>query len=226
MLQMPEQMHVESNSFTKVELRSKWRISKMQTKVLAAALGALSFSTFASSSAWASSRVGSEICISNGYSCQSWGYRGADPYGYYHFSSTGSNGTKHNCTSYAAYMLGMFSPYDSRWGSLGDATTWASRAKNYGLPVGKIPHVGDIAQWNFGHVGSVEDVILGSNGAVISILVTDDNYNRDVTTQKILYPGDTNSSVPYPDNFITFPALTGGGGGKPAQPLSTDVPTE
>lgn len=120
----------------------------------------------------------------------------------------------HNCTSYAAYMIWMTSPTDSRWSTLGDASTWASRAASYGLPVGTVPHPGDIAQWDFGHVAYVESVTKDASGAVTSIEVTDDNYNLLVTTHKFLHPGQT-KYISYPDHFITFPKLVGGGGARP-----------
>lgn len=161
--------------------------------------------------------VTTETCVSSAYACQTWGYTGTDAYGYYHYSSVGANGTLHNCTSYAAYVLSYTTPYDARWGTLGDASTWASRARGYGLPVGNTPHVGDIAQWNFGHVAYVESVAKDASGHVTSLVVTDDNYGRAVTTTKTIYVGSVGGAIAYPDNFITFPASGGGGKGPIAQ---------
>jgi surface antigen len=165
-----------------------------------------------------------ETCVSQSYACQSWGYTGTDNYGYFHFSSLGSNGTLHNCTAYVGYMLDFVTPYDSRWGTLGDASTWATRARGFGLQVGSVPHVGDIAQWNFGHVAFVEKVNRNSSGNVVSLIVTDDNYGRMVTTSKTIYVGSTGGAIAFPDNFITFPAYSGGGGRGP-NPLSQTLPT-
>jgi len=109
-------------------------------------------------------------------------------------------------------MVAMNSPYDSRWGLLGDASQWAIRAANYGLKVSKQPSYGAIAQWNFGHVAYVEQVHYNSAGVIDSFEVTDDNYNRQVTTHKVIYVGVSAGDITYPDNFITFPAYSGGGG--------------
>ena len=156
----------------------------------------------------------SELCVTEGYSCASDGYSGWDPYGYYRAASFDSAGRRHNCTSYAAFELQWYTPFDSRYSNLGDASSWASLARNLGLTVGPIAHIGDIAQWNFGHVAVVEAVNYKSNGSISSIVTTDDNYGRKVTTRKILYPGET-GVISYPDNFISFPRFTGGGSAKP-----------
>lgn len=162
-----------------------------------------------------------ETCVSSAYSCASNGYSGTDPYGYYNFSSVDSSGRLHNCTSYAAYQLQWYTPYDSRYSGFGDASMWASRARNIGLTVGSVAHVGDVAQWNFGHVAFVEEVYYKSNGAVSYIVTTDDNYGRQVTTRKILYPG-ISGVIQYPDNFISFPSF-GGGGTRP--PVAAITPS-
>lgn len=179
-----------------------------------------------SESAFASGLSNQETCISNAYGCQSWGYTGVDRYGYYGSSSSGANGTLHNCTSYAAYMLDFVTPYDNRWSGLGMAVDWATNAKKLGLAVGTIPHEGDVAHWNFGHVAYVEAVNVGANGLVASIEVTDDNWERNQSTRKMIYVGGDNSVIHWPDHFITFPRITGGGGFIKPRPTVVTVPTD
>jgi surface antigen len=186
-------------------------------QVLWIALTAIPLLAF-SDDAQAAGLTNVETCTSTSYACQTWSYTGTDPYGYYKFSTKAPNGTLHNCTAYAAYMLSLRTGYDPRWATLGNASTWASRAKSFGLPVGQTPHVGDVAQWNFGHVAFVEQVNSDSAGKVVSIVVTDDNFNRAVTTRKTIYSGASTGVIPYPDNFISFPST--GGGGRPAVAVS------
>ncbi|MBJ7281347.1 MAG: hypothetical protein JHD31_05745 [Rhodoluna sp.] len=43
------------------------------------------------------------------YQCTSqWGYTGEDPYDVDRFSTELTNGTKHGCTSFAAFMLALY----------------------------------------------------------------------------------------------------------------------
>lgn len=157
----------------------------------------------------------SETCVSSTYTCQTWGYVGYDSYGYYGSSAPAPNGTLHNCTAYAAFMLDFVTPYDIRWKNLGDAKDWATNARAKGAQVGSTPHFGDIAQWNFGHVAYVEAVNKDPSGKVISIKVTDDNYHRLVTTSKIIFVSASSNVIAFPDNFITFPKYSSGGGRGP-----------
>lgn len=186
-------------------------------RTLAIGLIAVSPSFISTAAMAASGNV--ETCVSSSYSCQTWGYTGSDPYGYFHYSSTAPDGLLHNCTSYAAFMLGLNSPYDGRWATLGSAVTWATRAAGYGLTVGTVAHTGDIAQWDFGHVAYVEQVNRNSAGQITSIETTDDNFGRMVTTRKVLRPGAT-GVVSYPDHFITFPSFGGGGSAIPPKMVS------
>ena len=137
---------------------------------------------------------GTVTCKSTEYACTVGGYSGSDPWGYSGSSSFGTNGTKHNCTSYAAFRLhqnGVTNP-----GNLGDAFNWAVNARAKGIPVDGTPRVGDIAQWNSGHVAYVDEVGSGY------IVVTDDNYGLNYTTRKTITAG---TSYPaWPDNFIHF----------------------
>ena len=191
---------------------------KFFTKIAAGCLVALS-PTLVSTNAMAATGPNTQPCTSTSYACQTYGYSGTDPYGYSNYSNHGANGTLHNCTSYAAYMVWLFSPLDNRWSTLGDASAWASRAAMYGLPVGTVPHAGDIAQWDFDHVAYVESVTKDSAGNVLTVEVTDDNYNALVTTHKFLHPGHS-EIIAYPDHFITFPKQTSGGGGGGRPPVA------
>ena len=190
------------------------KISK-QASIAALCLASIATSSgafAAGSSAQSSSQV---TCKSSSYECQNWGYAGIDTYGYSGYSHTATNGTKHNCTAYAAYMLDLITPHDDRWRYLGDASAWATNARAKGLQVGTTPHTRDVAQWNSGHVAFVEQVNMDSNGKVVSIVVTDDNLNTLVTTAKVILAGSTTVGLTFPDNFITFPKFVAGGGGKP-----------
>jgi len=76
----------------------------------------------------------------------------------------------HNCTNYTAYRLGKNGV--SRPGyNLGNANTWASRAKSHGVTVNSTPSVGAIGAWpGKNHVVYVEEV--GSKHLILS----EDNY--------------------------------------------------
>jgi len=115
----------------------------------------------------------------------------------------------------AAFIIGEIGPYDARWGTLGDASTWAVRAASYGLKVSKTPAAGTIAQWDFGHVAYVESLNYDSTGKLVSFVIIDDNWGLQVTTSRTIYVGQNQGVISYPDNFIEFPRYTGGGGGKP-----------
>ncbi len=152
-------------------------------------------------------------CTSTGYACTSYGYAGIDPYGYWRYGAKDSAGRWHNCTSYVAYVLSLISPYDSRYAHFHDATKWDTDAAAIGIPISKTPEVWDVAQWNYGHVAFVEDVVYNSSGSVAYIVTTSDNYSTNpsnlVTTRRVYYPGTS----AYPDNFLHFPVISSGGGG-------------
>jgi hypothetical protein len=155
-------------------------------------------------------------CVSASYSCTTNGYAGQDSYGYYKYSTLDAAGRKHNCTSYAAFQIGLMTPYNANYGKLGDATIWASRARAFGLSVSSVPHASDIAQWNYGHVAFVEDVVYFASGRVAYIVTTSDNAGITdiaprVTRRSVIYPSESD----YPDNFISFPRYLSGGGTPP-----------
>lgn len=152
-------------------------------------------------------------CESATYVCTTDGYVGRDPYLYWKHGVQDAAGRWHNCTAYAAFKISLYSPYDAAYGRLGDATTWAVRAKAAGLLVSKLPMERDIAHWNYGHVAFVEEVVYNSGGELWYIVTTSDNASdkiaNRVTRRSVLYPKNSN----FPDNFISFPPNGNGGGG-------------
>ena len=70
------------------------------------------------------------------------------------------------------------------------------RARSYGITVDGTPQVGDIAQWNSGHVAYVDEV---GNGFIVT---SDDDYGFNNTSRKTISPGE--SYPAWPDNFIHF----------------------
>jgi len=174
--------------------------------------------------------------IDSSYHCVSaYGYKGIDSYGYYKFASTRTDGSyPHNCTAFAAYMLSLLNKYDSNISYLGDASEWDNNAyKVVGATVGSVPHVGDIANWDYyggpdGHVAFVESLITNSSGTVIGIVALDDGYSARKTAKTEIYKRDTSSGVlndGWPDHFLSFPKQPGGGV-IIWNPLSASVPTQ
>lgn len=164
------------------------------------------------------------------YSCVSWsGYVGEDGYNVDRFSTIAVDGTKHSCTSFAAYMLYHENTHYSQITYFDSAQYWAiDAAALSGVIVSRNAHVGDIAQWNsnsnlpYGHVAVVIDITYTSTGTIAYITTADDNSNLKIASEKRLYPGNT-TGIGWPSNFITFPGFTGiftnqisgGSGGKP-----------
>jgi surface antigen len=167
-----------------------------------------------------------ETCTSpqsNSYKCVSnYGYKGVDPYGLDKYSITNNvDGTRHGCTSFAAYMLSINNPWIPGLSHFDAARSWAHDAltKTTGAVVDSDPSAGDIAQWGFptdsdlGHVAYVEEVLVNTNGIAIGIVVADDNGgHRDVTTRKTIMKSSTSQYLSWPDNFITFPSFGSSGG--------------
>lgn len=195
----------------------------MGIKIILGAVAGITIAVSSSTGAFALDNV--ETCTgsaSNRYACTAeWGYSGEDPYNVDRFSSVSSSGTKHGCTSFAAFMLYINSPWMSAISTFDSAQYWDTDAlSRTNATLSNSPKVGDIAQWDadpgldFGHVAYVKTVVKNSAGIVQYIIVADDNGGRLVTTQRKLYPGVTTGSISWPDNFITFPAnSTGGSGG-------------
>jgi len=137
-----------------------------------------------------------------GFSCAGGGYNGTstqiDAGGnswtskqYWRYGTAGPNGTKHNCTTYAAYRLQKNGYAYPGWTD--DASKWAADAQVKHVTVDQNPIVGSIAQWNNGHVAYVEAV----SGTYI--VTTSDSYGGGTDRIKIMW-----SSKYMPDNFIHF----------------------
>lgn len=144
------------------------------------------------------------LCQNAGIGCISFsGYSGHSVWGY----PVDANGN--NCTNYAAFRLsqnGVSNP-----GNLGNAGEWASKAQSKGFTVNQTPAVGSIAQWNYGsayapsngHVAYVEEVGSGY------IVETESNYEGPSRKVRI-----TSGDQYWPNNFIHFKDVSGGGGGE------------
>lgn len=203
---------------------------KKKTLSIGAAIFAMS-SIFANpSSALAAANY--ESCIAaagNSYLCVGFsGYTGTDPYNVSRYSVPAADGTRHSCTSYAAFRLYYSNTYNSAITGFNSAQYWASEAvKNAGASLATIPQVGDIAWWaaatpnlEQGHVAVVDSITYTSSGAVYSVQTSDDNAGRLVTTRKVLYPGVNAGTMKYPDKFIRFPGYLAGGGGGGRPPIA------
>lgn len=173
---------------------------------------------------------------SNAYKCTAeWGYVGEDPYNVDRFSTELSDGTKHGCTSFAAFMLALYNDWMPAISTFDSARYWETDAvtKTNSVIV-DTPKVGDIAQWDasanltFGHVAYVKSVVLTYGGAIYYIIVADDNGGRVVTTQRKLYPGVTAGTIRWPDHFIRIPkavSMPAGGGFGNVAMLTALLPT-
>jgi surface antigen len=76
----------------------------------------------------------------------------------------------HNCTNYVAYRLGRDGVPEPSY-LLGNANTWASRAKAHGVRVDNKPEVGAVGAWpGRNHVVYVEEVASGY------LITSEDNY--------------------------------------------------
>jgi surface antigen len=148
------------------------------------------------------------LCSSpTGFTCAGAGYNGTSSQiggngwtytQYWSYGSAGPSGTKHNCTTYAAYRLQQNGYAYPGW--TGNARDWAKDAQSHEVTVDQTPVVGSIAQWNGNHVAYVEAVTASY------IITTSDSYGNDLKghplgTDRLQI--DRNS--PYmPDNFIHF----------------------
>jgi surface antigen len=183
---------------------------------------------------WAMAAGNYESCVAPTaarYSCVNFtGYNGYDAYGFYLHGTKATDGTWHNCLSYAAYRLSYSNAYLPGLRTFGDAKFWATQAVSVlGATLNATPQIGDIAWWDatpsnqYGHVAVVDSIVLNTSGSINYVKVSDDNALRQVSTVKTLYPGTSGGSVSYPGTFIRFPGYItnsfGGSGGKPVYPL-------
>jgi hypothetical protein len=170
------------------------------------------------------------------YRCASiFGYFGEDPYDVDRHSTYASDGTKHSCTSFAAFMLAKYNKWMPEISGFNSAQSWAVEAVNkVGATVSQTPHVGDIAQWGFStdpetafqHVAWVASVTISSSGKLLEIVVYDDNGGiMRNTTKRYLKAYVGSASLRWPNTFITFPKDSFGGGVIDRVPAHTTLPT-
>ena len=157
-----------------------------------------------------------------GFSCASAGYNGTaaqfNENGwtsgvYWSAGSSGPNGSRHNCTTYAAYRLEQNNYAYPNWS--GDGGQWARQAQAHGTLVNQTPAVGAIAQWNFTRDGG--DVAYVEVVTSAYIEVTGDAYTEGTGRQRIAV-----GSPYWPDNFIHFHDTPPTAGGT-AKTVSGDV---
>jgi surface antigen len=160
-----------------------------------------------------SAGVDTQCYDASGFSCAGGGYNGTSGQiggngwtssQYWAYGSAGPSGSRHNCTTYAAYRLQQNGYGFPGWTD--NANGWDTQANAHGTPVDQTPAVGAIAQWNSGtgHVAYVEEV------TAEYIVTTSDSYGGGTDRQKI-----SRSSAYMPDNFIHFKDQTGGGSPAP-----------
>lgn len=215
----------------------------MNEKLLTAlaALGVIFWSSdtaLALSNSWVCNDSGSGVVS---YSCVStYSYLGEDPYNVDRFSVVFPDGTKHGCTSFAAYMLYYDNAYSSAIAHFDSAQFWDTEAVAYAkATLSSTPHIGDIAQWDAaqvspsGHVAVVESIGYTSTAAVEYIVIADDNAGLGHTTRRKLYKGVAVGVISWPHTFITFPGFVGtlgpqssaGGGGRGPYVMSNPATT-
>ena len=197
----------------------------MKTRIVLLVMGLFALATSQASAEILETKQTCTGKVPTTYFCVSmYGYKGKDPYGLNRHSQPNEiDGTMHGCTSFAAYMLSLNNPWISGLSGFDAARSWAHDAltKTTGAVVDNDPTAGDIAQWgkpsdtSLGHVAYVEQVHLDGNGAVIGIVVADDNGGTyRWTTRKTIMKSSPTEGIRWPDNFITFPGYPSDGGGK------------
>jgi surface antigen len=100
----------------------------------------------------------------------------------------------HNCTNYVAWRLTRDGVQEPGY-LLGNARSWADRAKRHGVPVTTTPEVGAVGTWSGrNHVVYVEQV------APTWLLISEDSWSSKRYRRYIAYKGERN----YPTKFIHF----------------------
>jgi hypothetical protein len=100
----------------------------------------------------------------------------------------------HNCTNYVAWRLTRDGVQEPNY-LLGNARSWADRAKRHGVPVNSTPQVGAVGTWSGrNHVVYVEQVGPGW------LLMTEDSWSSKRYRRYIARAGERN----YPTKFIHF----------------------
>jgi surface antigen len=108
--------------------------------------------------------------------------------------------TQGNCTWYAngrLRELGYSAASLSKL--LGNAEQWANQARAAGIPVGKTPQVGAIAQWDRNHVAVVEQV--NNDGTIV---ISESSYSPVAGPIDFLYKQRTIAASD-PSNYIYVP---------------------
>lgn len=132
-------------------------------------------------------------CTGAGYDGQADQIRGLgwSPSLYWSYGTPGPDGSRHNCTTYAAYRLQQAGYAFPGWTA--NASGWATEARAHGVIVNQTPAVGAIAQWNAGHVGYVQAVLPDA------VVISSDDYRGGTDTEEIpLW------SPWRPDNYLHF----------------------
>ena len=100
----------------------------------------------------------------------------------------------HNCTNYVAWRLTRDGVQEPSY-LLGNARSWADRAKRHGVPVSTTPQVGAVGAWpGRNHIVYVEQVGPGW------LLLTEDSWSSKRYRRYIARVGERN----YPTKFIHF----------------------
>jgi len=100
----------------------------------------------------------------------------------------------HNCTNYVAWRLTRDGVQEPDY-LLGNARSWADRAKRHGVPVNSTPQVGAVGTWSGrNHVVYIEQVGPGW------LLMTEDSWSSKRYRRYIVHAGERN----YPTTFIHF----------------------
>ena len=100
----------------------------------------------------------------------------------------------HNCTNYVAWRLTRDGVQEPNY-LLGNARSWADRAKRHGVPVNSTPQVGAVGTWSGrNHIVYVEQVGPGW------LLLSEDSWSSKRYRRYIVYKGERN----YPTKYIHF----------------------
>ena len=176
-------------------------VSRMRSRGLATILLSVCLILAVGGTARADSAPFTYCYSPNTQNCVSqWGYSGQSTWGY----PVDSHGN--NCTNYAAFRLSQTGRVNP--GNLGDASSWAVNARAKGLtvfPGTQTPQVGDVAQWNYGHVAYVEWVSADRTQFAVSETGWGPlNGFPSMSGRGIFGGSGRHNESAWPDNFIRF----------------------
>lgn len=136
---------------------------------------------------------------------------------YWTFGSPGPNGTKHNCTTYAAYRLKQNGYAYPGWTD--NANNWGAQAAAHHVAVDQTPGVGSIAQWTSGagHVAYVEVV------TSTYIETTSDSFSNPGQQLGTDHLRILRTSKYMPDDFLHFKDIPQSAPTQPANPRVTST---